>query len=68
MTDFRVAATDLQRGPFLTFLSRSFFLPDAVFGRVPSYARVSVVIQFVTQTEVLITSFRLICTFRKMKK
>jgi len=68
MTDFRVAATDLQRGPFLTFLSRSFFLPVAVFGRVPSYARVSAVIQFVTQTEVLITSFRLICTFRKMKK
>ena len=32
--------------------------------RVPSYVQASVVIQFVTQTEVLITSFRLICTFR----
>jgi len=49
---------------FLTpFVSLSF---SAV--REPARPRVPAVIQFVTQTEVLITSFRLICTLREMKK
>lgn len=47
MTDFRVAPTDLQQGPFLTFLSTSLSLSlsfsqyYAVFGRVPSCMRPS---------------------------
>lgn len=75
MTDFSIAQTDLQQAfnhfsliPFRRcsdIFSFFFFSgPSFFYSRVPSYVQASVVIQFVTQTEVLITSFRLICTFR----
>lgn len=47
-----------------TARSTAILCPSLFHSRVPSYVQTSVVIQFVTQTEVLITSFRLIWTFR----
>lgn len=70
MTDSRTARTDPKRArtdlfrPLRSPLLWWLFFSIAASSRVPSYGQASVVIQFVTQTEVLITSFHLICTFR----